>query len=257
MKPLIGITCDFAAGERPPFSGQEPTLYLRTRYVRAVEANGGVPVLLPIVGSRPSIDRLLDQIDGLLITGSGPDIDPALYGEEPRFAFQIMRPERAAFEIALTRRALRKGVPILGICGGMQLLNVASGGTLVQDLGREIHSCLPHRRDGEGQELAHSVTVEPGSRLFRILNRRKLKTNSFHHQAVKEIGEGFRICARAADGVIEAIELNGAPFVVGVQWHPEYLFSRRPDARRIFLGFLRAARQRRRRLDSPARLRRH
>jgi len=252
MKPMIGITCDFAAGERPPFSGEEPTLFLRTRYVRAVEAHGGVPLLLPVVSGQPSIDRLLDQIDGLLITGSGPDLHPALYGERPRFSFRIMRPERAHFEIALTRRALRRGVPILGICGGMQLLNVACGGTLVQDVARQIVSPLPHRQKGKGQDLSHTVVVEPGSLLFRIVNKRRLKTNSFHHQAVKRIAEGFRISARAGDGVIEGIEKTNAPFVMGVQWHPEYLFSRHRDARRIFLGFLRAARHWSRRRDGPS-----
>jgi len=241
VKPTIGITCDFAAGERPPFAGEEPTLYLRARYVRAVEFHGGIPLLLPIVSRLPLIRALLERIDGLLLTGSGPDINPELYGEQPRFPFPIMSPERSQFELDLARRALRQRCPILGICGGMQLLNVVSGGTLIQDVAHEVPGALEHRQ--KGGELSHSVRVVRESLLYRILKRTTFKTNSFHHQAIRKVGSGFRISARSTDGVIEGIERSSGPFVLGVQWHPEYLLSQR-ESRTIFLAFLKAARGR-------------
>jgi putative glutamine amidotransferase len=241
MKPIIGITCDFAAGDRPPFEGEEPTIYLRTRYVRAIETQGGVPLLLPIPSGRPAIRNLLDRIDGLLITGSGPDIDPALYGEAPRHSFRIMRPERAGFELILVRSAVRRGVPTLGICGGMQMLNVAFGGTLIQDIAAEVAHPIEHRQKEEGEELTHRVRIERQSLLFNILKKQSVQTNSFHHQAVRDVAPGYRISARSEDGIVEGIERPDSPFVLGVQWHPEYLYPHQEETRRLFKAFLKAA----------------
>ncbi|HET6371644.1 MAG TPA: gamma-glutamyl-gamma-aminobutyrate hydrolase family protein [Nitrospiria bacterium] len=241
MKPIIGITCDFAAGDRPPFEGEEPTIYLRTRYVRAIETQGGVPLLLPILSDRPAIRKLIDRIDGLLITGSGPDIDPALYGEARRHSFRIMRPERAQFEMTLVRSAVRRGIPTLGICGGMQMLNVAFGGTLIQDIAGEVMHPIEHRQKGEGKELTHRIRIERQSLLFKILKRPAVQTNSFHHQAVRDIAPGYRISARSEDGVIEGIERPDLLFVLGVQWHPEYLYPYQEETRRLFKAFLKAA----------------
>jgi putative glutamine amidotransferase len=245
MRPIIGITCDFAAGDRPPFEGEEPTVYLRTRYVRAIEAQGGIPLLLPIVSNRSAIGKLLDRIDGLLITGSGPDIDPALYGEPSRFSFRIMRPERTGFEMILARSAMRRALPTLGICGGMQMLNVAFGGTLIQDIASEVKDHLEHRQKGEGEELTHLVRIERRSLLFRILKKTTLRTNSFHHQAVRKLAPGFRVSARSEDGVIEGIERPAAPFTLGIQWHPEYLYPHQKETRRLFDAFLKAAAKKR------------
>lgn len=241
MRPIIGVTCDFANGDRPPFEGEEPTTYLRTRYVKAIETLGGIPLLLTTMVQKASIRRVLEKMDGILITGSGPDLDPALYGEKSRLSFRMMGPERANFELTLTRLALRRDLPILGICGGMQILNVAFGGTLIQDIAHEITSPLEHQQKGEGAELTHMVQIERGSRLFHIVNKGGVKTNSFHHQAVKKVAPGFRVSARSEDGVIEGIEKPTRSFVVGVQWHPEYLFPHQEETRKLFRAFLKAA----------------
>jgi putative glutamine amidotransferase len=246
MKPLIGITPDFSAGDRSPFKAKEPTAFLRARYIRAVESQGGLPMILPILSGttlqrRSAIQALLERIDGLLITGSGPDLDPALYGERARLPLRIMRPERAEFELALARSALKRQIPILGICGGMQLLNVAFGGTLIQDIGREVAPSLEHRQKEKGSDLTHWVRIERATRLYRIFRRDTLKTNSFHHQAIREIAPGFRVSARSNDGIIEAIEKEDGSFVLGVQWHPEYLYPRQAEAARLFKAFLSAA----------------
>ena len=134
MKPVIGVTPDFNAGNREEWGGKEPTYFLRARYVRAIEELGGLPVILPLVTDSRSRRRLLDGIDGLLLTGSGPDLSPTLYGERQRYPFTVVAKRRCDFELSLTRLALRNKIPTLGICGGMQTMNVACGGSLYQDM---------------------------------------------------------------------------------------------------------------------------
>jgi putative glutamine amidotransferase len=146
MKPVIGVTPDFNAGDRQEWGGKEPTYFLRARYVRAIEELGGVPVILPLVGNRAARRRLLEGVDGLLLTGSGPDLDPALYGERKRYTFPVVAERRSSFELDLVRSAIRNQIPTLAICGGMQSMNVACGGSLYQDIPAQVDHVLQHRQ---------------------------------------------------------------------------------------------------------------
>ncbi len=238
MRPIIGITSDYNGGDRPEFGGKIATCFLRDRYVHAIETTGGIPLILPPLDLPSRSARLiLDRLDGLLLTGSGPDIDPALYGERRRFRFKTIDPKRFSLERELVRYALKREMPILGICGGMQLLNVAAGGSLYQDIKNQVPKAMQHQRGGKP---AHLISVKPGTLLSKVMKRDELRVNSAHHQGVKQVAAGYRVNAEAPDGVIEGIEAVGHPFVLGVQWHPEFL---NPDDRStiLFKAFLKIA----------------
>jgi len=235
MRPIIGITSDYNGGDRPEFGGKIPTCFLRDRYVRAIEATGGIPLILPPLASPSKSARsILERIDGLLLTGSGPDIDPEIYGERRRFPFKTVHPKRFLLERELVRQAKKKGMPILGICGGMQLMNVAAGGSLYQDIKGQIPKAMQHQRGGKP---AHLIEIKQGTLLSKILKGSTLRVNSAHHQGVKQVAPGYVVNAEADDGVIEGIEAVGYPFVLGVQWHPEFL---NPDdqSETLFKAFL-------------------
>ncbi|NKE69772.1 gamma-glutamyl-gamma-aminobutyrate hydrolase family protein [Candidatus Manganitrophus noduliformans] len=238
MRPIIGITSDYNDGDRPEFGGKIPTCFLRDRYVHAIEATGGIPMILPPLASPSNSARsILERIDGLLLTGSGPDIDPEIYGEFRRFPFKTVHPKRFLLERELVRQAKKKGMPILGICGGMQLMNVAAGGSLYQDIKGQIPKAMQHQRGGKP---AHLIEVKQGTLLSKILKGDRLRVNSAHHQGVKQVAPGYVVNAEADDGVIEGIEAVGYPFVLGVQWHPEFL---NPDdqSTTLFKAFLKMA----------------
>lgn len=241
MKPLIGITPDFNAGDRADMGGREPTYFLRARYVRAIEEVGGIPLVLPLIADSRARRRLLHDLDGLLLTGSGPDLDPRLYGERQRYKFRTVSERRADFELEMVSLAAKSGLPTLGICGGMQSINVACGGSLFQDIPSQIDAALQHRQPVPATRLSHSVTIAPGSLLRRIVQQAQLRVNSSHHQSVKVVAPSLRASAVAPDGVIEAIESPVHRFFLGVQWHPEFLFDRHALHRRLFQAFLKAA----------------
>jgi putative glutamine amidotransferase len=214
-------------------------------YVEAVSAEGVEPIVLDLA-SRPAGD-LLTAIDGIVLTGGG-DVDPAYYGEPRHAAHSAAEPGRDAAEIALVRQAIASGTPLLAICRGVQVLNVAGGGSLVQDIPTEVPGALEHQVKHPRNALAHDVEVTPGSALARLLGGRlqsgRVAVNSRHHQAVKLIAPGFRVVATARDGVIEGIETTGSGFCLGVQWHPEN-FHGTGDFRALFDGLFAAARSRR------------
>ncbi|HET9962094.1 MAG TPA: gamma-glutamyl-gamma-aminobutyrate hydrolase family protein [Nitrospiraceae bacterium] len=241
MKPVIGVTPDFNAGDREEWGGKEPTYFLRARYVRAIEELGGVPLILPLVAGRGARGRILSQVDGLLFTGSGPDLDPSLYGERQRYKFRLVAERRSDFELELIRLAAHNQVPTLAICGGMQSMNVACGGSLYQDIPAQVEGALPHRQTTPATNLSHSISILPGSLLARIVKKSRLKVNSSHHQSVKAVGRSLVASATAPDGIVEAIELPSHRFFLGLQWHPEFLFERHALHRRLFLAFLRAS----------------
>jgi len=226
---VIGLTCDSDPDGR--------RVFLNSAYVAAIYQAGGIPLLLPS-GSKEMAEEYLKIIDGLLLTGGG-DVDPRLYGEEPKEGLGRVVRERDEFELYITRRALFLGKPILAICRGMQLLNVAAGGTLYQDIVRELGSSL-HNPGGPRHALHHRVEIQPGTLLGRWLGG-QVGVNSMHHQAVRSLGQGLRVSATSEDGVIEAIEGTGEVFVVGVQWHPEELTNFYPEQHKLFKNFVAAA----------------
>lgn len=242
MKPIIGVTPDFNAGDRKEWGGREPTYFLRARYIRAIEELGGVPLVLPLHADRTTRRQILHNLDGLLITGSGPDLPPSLYGERQRFPFKIVSERRASFELDIVRLAKQADLPLLGICGGMQTMNVACGGSLIQDIPAQISQPLQHRQETHATNLSHTVTVAPGSLLRRIVRSASMRVNSSHHQSVNAVAPSLIASAQASDGIVEAIESPAHRFFLGIQWHPEFLFDRYPLHRRLFEAFLRAAR---------------
>jgi putative glutamine amidotransferase len=210
-------------------------------YEAAVLAAGATP--RPLTLGDPTA-AALDGVDGLLLTG-GDDVDPALYGEAPHPTYDVSEPGRDAFEIDLVRRALEKDLPVLAICRGLQVLNVALGGTLIQDIPSEPATLLQHDAEGPPTTLAHTVAVTPGSCLAALVGPDETRAvNSRHHQAVRALGQGLVVTATSPDGVIEAAEVPTARFCVGVQWHPEN-FHLTGEFDRLFEGFVGACRTRR------------
>jgi putative glutamine amidotransferase len=242
-KPLIGVTSDFNPGDREDLGGREPTYFLRARYVSAIQDLGGTPLILPITQNTRALKDLLDLIDGLLLTGSGPDLDPALYSETKRFKFKIMSQERAGFELKLARMAVERDLPVLGVCGGMQVLNVAFNGTLVQDITSEIKDALTHQQKAAAVKPTHEVRITHGTRLSKIIGEPVIRVNSSHHQAIKSLGKGLVVNAVAPDGIIEGLENPESGFAMGVQWHPEFLYRQDEHHCRLFKAFLKKAAQ--------------
>jgi len=255
MTVVIGVTPEtyppaaVAGPEAAAFSlrlPDEKIVYLWGRYLQAVLAGKALPVMLPVTDDPGQVRAMSERCDGFLLSGSPFDVPPEFYGERAKKGLGILNPARSRFERALVRAALRRDKPILGICGGLQLINVALGGTLYQDLLLHRPGSLDHRQTAPRNQTSHAVTVAPGSRLSRILAGRqtkaplRLRVNSTHHQAVKDLGRGLIASALADDGVIEALEGPSRRFLLAVQWHPETLYDRRPEAKKIFRAFLRA-----------------
>lgn len=218
---------------------------LRDDYVRAVETAGGLPLVLApghMDDAAALAAEYLDRVEALVLSG-GADVDPALYGEDRHETVTRVLPERDAFELALVHEALRRDLPTLAICRGHQLLNVAAGGTLFQDIASQVEAAAVHDPDQERWERCHDVAVLPGTRLREILGQERISVNSFHHQAVKELGQGLVLSARGCDdGVIEGMEMPGRRFVIGVQWHPESFWDRPPGFQPLFEALVNAAR---------------
>lgn len=219
-QPRIGITVDAEAGGG---YSHFPWFALRQNYCAAVARAGGMPLLLP---HEPNcVDAYLDMIDGLIISGGNFDVDPALFGAASRHPLVMTKDKRTAFELALTQSAVAADLPVLGICGGQQLLNVVLGGTLVQHIPDEIDMALAHEQPNPRNEPGHKVSIVRGSRLHAIVEVDELAVNSAHHQAAKDVPAQVTVNARAPDGVIEGIEVGHHRFCLGVQWHPEFELS--------------------------------
>jgi putative glutamine amidotransferase len=213
-----------------------------TDYLESVRRSGGEPVEVGADGEAPA--AIVARVGGVLLTGGG-DVDPSLFGDVPHSTYDAAEPGRDAFEIALARAAVEANVPLLAICRGMQVLNVAHGGSLVQDIPSEIAGALTHSIPEPRFHVAHEVWVAKESRLWTImadkLDGESLQVNSRHHQAVKRVADGFEVSATAPDGVIEAMERPASVFCLAVQWHPEN-FWRTGEFRPLFEHFVRAAR---------------
>lgn len=236
--PTIAITADFAAA-----SGQnEPTLFLAERYYRAIEKAGALPVVLPPLNSSAALRLALDRFDGLVISGGGFDIHPSYYGEKPIRELGAIKAQRTEFELDVAAAALRKDMPVLGICGGEQALNVVLGGSLYQDIAAQVANAGEHQQSAKKTRGGHRVRIAEGTRLRTIVKQPSLEVNTTHHQAVKHLGKGLIADAIADDGVIEGIESTNHSFVLGVQWHPEVLAPHRQGHRRIIEAFIAACR---------------
>jgi putative glutamine amidotransferase len=241
--PLIGIP---AASYVDQEYSATPTYRFNGNYPAALAECGALPVVIPLNLPEPILAAIFERLDGLCLPG-GVDVDPAEYGEADHPDLGSVDRPRDRTELILARWALEADLPVLGICRGIQVLNVAAGGSLYQHLPAQLPETRRHNfrlQDSAWETPTHEVVVEPRCRLAAILNEPQIETNSFHHQAVKDVAPGFRPTAWATDGVIEAIEHDGKPFAVAVQWHPEGMFRSDANSRRIFEAFVEACRKR-------------
>ena len=235
-KPLIGITAD---SEAPGGYSKFPWYALRQNYCDAVRDAGGVPLMLP--HELGLVDQYADLIDGLVVSGGNFDVDPKLFGATTRHPKVTVKEGRTDFEMAMTRRLLAADKPILGICGGQQLLAVALGGTLVQHIPDEHPSDIKHEQPNPRDQAGHDVEIKIGTKLHQIMGVTRAPVNSAHHQAVKDVPAGLVVDAVADDGLIEGIEDPTRKFCIGVQWHPEFHIS--PADAKLFTAFIAACRK--------------
>jgi putative glutamine amidotransferase len=234
IRVALTTTVDAEAG-----SHNRPAVFVYTSYVHALEQIGLAPVLITPAHSPAAIDALLRACCGLVLSG-GEDVDPARYGEAPSPGLGSVLPARDEMEFRTLECALSMRMPIFGICRGCQVLNVHFGGTLYQDIDSEIEGELPHEQTEPWGKRSHSAVIETNSKLHDIVCDNELFINSYHHQAVKDVGKGLRVTARADDGMVEAIEHTEYPWLLGVQWHPERQEAAAPATdpdRKLFLGF--------------------
>jgi putative glutamine amidotransferase len=241
--PLIGVTTSEVRRSdlARPLAEADPArteMVLGMVYARAVQRAGGVPVVLPPLAPH-EVTELAPRLEGLCLSG-GPDLDPAAYDARAHAELGPIEPDLDHWEIALVHQAERLRLPILGICRGCQVLNVARGGTLHQHLPDVTDGSIHHRQDVPGSQPTHGVEVAPESLLAALLGETGPQVNSFHHQAADRVGSGLRPVAWSADGVVEALEDPDAPFVLGVQWHAETLVER-PEQRGLFEALVEAA----------------
>ena len=241
--PLIGITPDFNPAIADSSRGrQEPLIFLLERYPRAILEAGGIPLMLPLTSSRKTIGEILAPLNGIVVTGGNFDIHPSIYGEEPLEALGQIKEERTQFELGLIALALKRNLPLLGVCGGAQAINVVLGGSLYQDIAAQIPAAMEHQQGALKERGGHLIKIHDGTKLQQIVGRDRIEVNTTHHQAVRKLGRSLVINATAKDGVIEGIESKEHSFVLGVQWHPEFLTHRDISQRKIFASFISACR---------------
>lgn len=234
MRPVIGVTV---------YKEQKDcNVYMKVNEwnLKAIENFGGIPVMLHITNDDKVIEGYIKILDGIYLTGGG-DINPLLFNEEPIRELGNVEYDRDNFEIKLYKKASEKNIPILGVCRGMQVMNVADGGNLYQDLYSQRpktnnHSC---KYAFEGNEF-HTVNIKENSKLYDILNTTEIKINSYHHQAVNELAKDYVATAFAKDGVVECIESTKLKYAIGIQWHPEVMYAKYPLFRKLFKSFINA-----------------
>ena len=245
-RPIIGVTTQTLQAIDGIPAGLPTSVVMNQRYYAAVAvAGGGAPVLIPLLDDIDALRATYEACAGILIPG-GVDMDPATYGEAPHEKLGRIDPDRDRVELQLTRWCVEDKKPLLGLCRGLQVINVAQGGTLFQDLEAQLDGAIRHdyfpTYGFERDHLSHDVAVEPSSRLRALVDLERLPVNSMHHQGVKRLGMGLVACARASDGLIEAVESANGHWMVGVQWHPEVFEADDPHTRDLFRGFVDAAR---------------
>lgn len=231
-KPIIGITGAYVK-HNPFMEG----VYVHHDYHKTVAENGGIPIILPYIKPENALE-MLSSCDGIILSG-GEDVDPQFYGQDPHPQLGPTIPDRDLAEMAIVKYALENDIPILAICRGLQILNVALGGTLIQDIPSQVSEPIQHTQTVERKRDTHFVTISQDSKLFGILNSERIRVNSLHHQALDRIAPQLRPVALASDGIVEAVEYEGdTRFTVGVQWHPESMAATNPVMKRLFREFI-------------------
>ena len=241
--PLIGITT-YRSTRTTDYGQQYAAVAISEHYVRAITQAGGLPLLIPLSVPDHQLDKLIPRLDGVLLTGGG-DIDPARYGTASTPEVNGIQEDRDRVEIRLVRTAVSEGLPFLGICRGIQVVNVAQGGTLYTDVSAQHPDALKHdyyTTGGSFDHFVHAVRVAPASQLAAILGTTEIRVNSLHHQGIRTLAPGLRATSWAPDELIESLELPEHPFGMAVQWHPEWLTHLEP-MRAIFRAFVEAAAQ--------------
>ena len=219
-KPIIGISLDYESNQK---YSEFPYYALRANYINSVTKHGGTPILLPFDSN--SIESYINLIDGLVLTGGNFDIAPKLYGDQNTHKETKLKENRTLFETNILNAAIKKQIPILGICGGMQLINVILGGTLIQHIPDYMEKTLEHETKPY-DKTSHIININTNTKLAKLAKKKlQAKVNSSHHQAVEKLGKDLIVSANASDGIIEAIEHIHYPYMIGIQWHPEYQLS--------------------------------
>lgn len=237
MKPIIGITTGCEQKAKKIYS------LVSKNYVDSVIKAGGAPVLIPFFDDIELAKTYLDSLDGLILSGGFEDVCPLAYGENPIPEVNQICEKRDRIEFALMKEAYKRDLPMLGICRGMQVMNVALGGSLYQDIFKQVEGTLGHLpRHIEVHNLYQEIEIKKDTKLYKIFGAEEIKINSFHHQAIKKVASQLVITAKAADGIIEAVESPTRKFTVGVQWHPEDLTSHHEEFIGLFKGLVDAAR---------------
>lgn len=229
MKPIVGILA---------VVDDEKTTSCAQSYVDVIEKSGGIPLLLPFVNNEETVCAFVELCDGFMFTG-GKDVEPKRYGEETSDGCGIIQVHRDFLEFAVFSKVVKTQKPILGICRGMQVINVGLGGTLYQDIANGFCTSILHKQTEPKSEPSHSVRVEKDTPLYALTGKEIIPANSFHHQAVKTLGSGLEIMALAEDGIIEAVYSSGRQYIRAYQWHPERLFGIDTQNRLIFEDFIR------------------
>lgn len=234
-KPFIGITGDYMISEKGMSLGQE-RYFISKEFIDAILEAGGVPVVIPIINKEEDILKIMDSLDGIVLSG-GFDVNPIYYGEEPSKYVGFTYTPRDLCELFIVKAAIEKDMPILGISRGQQVITVAFGGKLYQDLSDNNTFYINHMQRASINDIGHYVDIVPGTRLFKIFEKNRLLVNSFHHQAAKVVPDNFIVSATSSDGVVEAIEHKTKP-IMAVQWHPEIMIKKHPVMLRIFEEFI-------------------
>ena len=220
-KPLIGLSLDL---ENKSSYSKFPWYAIRENYCSSISKLGGIPI--PLVYDIKAISAMIEMIDAFVITGGAFDIDPSYFSEKKKYKSVTTKKLRTVYEINLCNEVLKKNLPILGICGGQQLLNVIYGGSLIQDINSEFKTNINHEQKNPRDQTSHDVNIVKETKLFKIIKKNKIKVNSAYHQAVKLPGSGLTVNAKANDNIIEGIEDKNLDFCIGVQWHPEFLIEK-------------------------------
>lgn len=238
-RPLIGVSGSHMVDGRGVFAGYHRS-YVNDDYIRSVNEAGGVAILVPFTEDEGASREIMSRVDGLVLSG-GHDVYPLLYGEEPCRQIGPVWPERDKFDLLLLAEAEKRGIPVMGICRGCQIINVAHGGTLYQDLSLDKNSFVKHSQNQDPATPTHTVEIQAGSRAARILGRTEWVTNTHHHQTVHQVGRGLAVTGRAKDGTVEIMEGTGENYLMAYQFHPEMMSINNQLAKALFVDFIVAA----------------